>query len=62
MKAILSWSGNGVYVPMVHAGVLVEWRRDSTGNPIAGVYVPSIENGRRFAAVKEMFWPIAEEK
>lgn len=55
MKAPLLWQDSGVYTPIIHCGILVEWRRDETGDPIAGVYVPSIENARRFAAVKEMF-------
>lgn len=55
MKAPLLWQQGGVYVPVVHCGVLVEWRRDETGNPLFGIQVDSIENARRFAAVKEMF-------
>lgn len=50
MTRILLWAGAGVYAPSVDNG-LVEWNRDFTNNPIAGVKVNSPQHGQLIADV-----------
>lgn len=44
----LVYAGPGVYVPVATAGG-IEWRRDTTGDPLYGVEVPDIMNVNKFA-------------
>lgn len=57
MKAILLWTGEGVYEPLL-LDEQVEWWRNEDGAPLWGVQVDSIENARKFAAVKEFMLPL----
>ncbi len=50
MKPILVFDWPGVYVPKI-VGASVNWYRDTTGDPLVGVYVPNIKNATLFATV-----------
>lgn len=52
----LLWAGCGIYEPLPILDQ-VEWWRNEDGDPLVGVQVDSIENARKFAAVKELMLP-----
>lgn len=58
MNSTLLWTGPGIYEPLPILDQ-TEWWRNDDGQPFVGVQVDSIENARKFAAVKEFMLPLA---
>lgn len=49
-KHPLIYAGIGDYEPTLTTDGIV-WRKDTTGNPLCAVHVPSITNVRKFATL-----------
>jgi len=62
MSAVLLWFSPGVYEPYITQDGITVWVPNLTGDPLVGVQVDNVDNGRKFAAVKECLWPMDEQE